>query len=686
MSTLKTLYKKANKLINEKSPYLLQHAYNPVDWYPWGEEAFEIAKEENKLVFLSIGYSTCHWCHVMERESFEDEEIAKILNKYFVSIKVDREERPDIDNIYMTFCQMYSGSGGWPLTVIMTHDKKPFFVGTYFPKEDRYGRRGLKDILNSIKDSWIKDKENILILSNNIAEGISKFGISKNQGKINKDIVNITFKDLKQSFDKKYGGFSIQPKFPLSHNISFLLKYYFITGENLALYMAEKTLQSMYKGGIFDHIGYGFSRYSTDEKWLAPHFEKMLYDNALLITPYTEAYAITKNVFYKDVVDKIVKYLVKNMLDKEGGFYSAEDADSEGVEGKFYLWSRDEIIKILGEEKGEVYCRYYDVTENGNFEHKNIPNLIKTDINFIEKDNNLKNLLEQCRNKLFSIREKRIHPHKDDKILTSWNGMIIASLAYAGRVLNNYNYIKIAENVWNFISNKLISKEDNRLFGVYRKGESYNLAFLDDYAFTIGGLIELYQSTFKLYYLKKAIELNNNMLNLFWDNDNGGLYFYGEDSEKLIARNKESYDGAIPSGNSVAALNMVNLSKFTNDLDLEDKINKQFFAFGEEINKNPLGYSNFVIAFMSYYESIKQIVITGNKEDADTKAILEKVNSKYNPFSIIILNDESSELFKVNSFLKEQKKVNNKTTIYICENFSCKSPVNNIDELDKLLG
>lgn len=597
-----------NILINEKSPYLLQHAHNPVNWYPWGEEAFSKAKAEDKPIFLSIGYSTCHWCHVMERECFEDEDVAKVLNENFISIKVDREERSDIDSIYMTFCQAYTGSGGWPLTIIMTPEKKPFFAGTYFPKESKYGRPGLIELLDSIYDMWSKDKKRLINYSLEMIDQIKReteIEIDENN-KINESVIKETIESLKQFFDKRYGGFSRVPKFPTPHNMYFLLEYYIKTEDEKALNMVEETLKHMYKGGIFDHVGFGFSRYSTDEKWLVPHFEKMLYDNALLSLIYTKTYEITGKELYKRIAEKIYTYMINNMISPEGGFYSAEDADSEGIEGKFYVWDIEEIEKVLGKQDGKTYCELYGITERGNFEEKNIPNLINRDIEKLELNENLKEQLEKMRAKLYDYREKRIHPFKDDKTLTSWNGLAIASFAYGGRIFNNQSYIEISERAADFILKRLI-RDDGRLLSRYREGESAYAAVLEDYAFVIWGLIELYKANSQYKYQEKCIYLHDQMMKLFWDEKQGGLYLYGLDSEELIVRPKELYDGAIPSGNSVATFNMLRLYDITDDTKFKQFAERQFKAFGTTAKRNPIAYTHFITAYINSFNLFEKI-------------------------------------------------------------------------------
>ncbi|MCD3194571.1 thioredoxin domain-containing protein [Clostridium botulinum C] len=665
---------KSNRLINEKSPYLLQHAYNPVDWYPWCEEAFLKAKQENKPIFLSIGYSSCHWCHVMEKESFEDEEVAKILNDKYISIKVDREERPDVDNTYMTFCQAVTGSGGWPLTIIMTPEQKPFFAGTYFPKKSMYGRPGIIQILKQISDEWKNNKDKIINTSNKLLNTMKERVSQDKSEEINGSILHDAIMEMNYYYDNKYGGFGIAPKFPTPHKLMLLLIYYKVYNDKSALGMVENTLKCMYKGGIFDHIGFGFSRYSTDEKWLVPHFEKMLYDNALLAYVYTEAYQVTGKSFYKEVAEKIFTYILRDMTSPEGGFYSAEDADSEGVEGKFYVWSLEEIQSILGEDAKE-FCNTYDITEKGNFEGKNIPNLIGKDLENIDK-------LEELRNKLFKVREKRVHPFKDDKILTAWNALMIVSLSYAGRVFENKEYINRAKKAYDFIENNLIRK-DGRLLARFRHGEAAYIAYLEDYSFLVWALMELYEATFESNYLKQALNFTDKMIKLFWDEESYGFFHSGRDGEKLILNLKDSYDTAIPSGNSVTAMNLIKLSKITGDNSLGEKAYKMFQGFGGNIKESLQSHSIFLISYMNYIKPSRQIVIASEKEDRLFKEMIKKVNKRFMPFTIILLNDGNLE--NIVPFIKDEKKIDNKTTAYICENFSCNKPVYNIEDFIKLI-
>ncbi len=562
-----------NKLANEKSPYLLQHASNPVDWYPWNDEAFEKAKQEDKPVFLSIGYSTCHWCHVMEHESFEDEKVAELMNDTFVSIKVDREERPDIDGIYMTVCQMLTGGGGWPLTIIMTPDKKPFFAGTYFPKSNRFGRAGLLEIIPQIKDYWLNKKDEILRSTDQISLALTKTGDKKNPGELNEKTFDRAFNDFKNRYDSKFGGFGSAPKFPSPHNLLFLLRYWKRTGNSGAIEMVKKTLTEMRRGGIYDHLGYGFHRYSTDQQWLVPHFEKMLYDQALLIIAYIEAYQVTKDEIFKNTAKEIIEYVIRDMTSPEGGFYSAEDADSEKEEGKFYLWDESELRDILKDE-ADLFIKVFNCEKGGNWVDHTIGGAPGTNILHLDKSlkelskdtgikvEELKNKIKSAREKLFKTREKRVHPYKDDKILTDWNGLMISALSKAAQTFDEVKYSKAAEKAVKFIEDNLTLK-NGRLLHRFREGEAGLPAHVDDYSFLIAGLLDLYETDFDVNYLKIAVSLQQTQIDHYWDNENGGFFFTSDDGEKLLFRQKEIYDGAIPSGNSVALINLLKLGRIT---------------------------------------------------------------------------------------------------------------------------
>ncbi len=557
-----------NRLIKEKSPYLLQHAYNPVDWHGWNEEAFERARAENKPIFLSIGYSTCHWCHVMEKESFEDAEVAELMNEAFVSIKVDREERPDIDHVYMTVCQMMTGSGGWPLTIIMTPDKKPFFAATYIPKESRYGRAGMMELIPRIRDVWADRHKDVLDSAENMTTALQSIEKESSGELLDAGVLDKAYEELSQRFDKTYGGFSGAPKFPTPHNFFFMLRHWRRTDQPDALKMVEKTLQEIRWGGIFDQIGFGFHRYSTDREWLVPHFEKMLYDQAMLALAYLETYQATGNTFYSETAKEIFTYVLRDLRSPEGGFYSAEDADSEGVEGKFYVWTEQELREILPADEADLMVRAFHVEKTGNFREEASGKSLGANILYMGKPlsdiasdlklpaERLKKKIDSARSKLFEVRERRVHPHKDDKILTDWNGLMIAALARGAQVLGDKTYSDAAEQALEFILKKM-RQPDGRIRHRFRDGEAGIGAILDDYAFLVWGLMETYEATFDARCLETALELNTDMIRHFWDQKGGGLYFTADDAENLIVRKKEVYDGALPSGNAVAMLNLL---------------------------------------------------------------------------------------------------------------------------------
>jgi uncharacterized protein YyaL (SSP411 family) len=686
--------RKPNRLINEKSPYLLQHAYNPVDWYPWGEEAFNKAKTEDKPIFLSIGYSTCHWCHVMERESFEDDEVAKILNEGFVSIKVDREERPDIDHIYMEVCQAITGHGGWPLTIVMTPDKQPFFAGTYFPKSARYGRPGLMEILQQLQEKWQHDRNRILEASQQIVEAIRPRFQSVGAGELSTETLEKAFQQFSRQYDRQYGGFGQAPKFPSPHQYLYLLRYWKRTGNTKALEMVEKSLVSMYRGGMYDHIGFGFSRYSTDPYWLVPHFEKMLYDNALLTIAYAEAYQATGNSFYKQVVEQVLTYILRDMTSPEGGFYSAEDADSEEEEGKFYVWRPNEILDILGPEDGELFCDYYGITEQGNFEHQtSIPNLLETDLltyhnHLGESREEWQTYLNGLRERVFAAREQRVHPHKDDKILTAWNGLMIAALAKASQAMQRADYAEAAERAYRFLTTHL-QRADGRLLARYRDGQAAYPGYLDDYAFVIWGLLELYEATWNVQYLEDAIHLTQEMNRLFWDDEHGGYFFYGSDSETLFARPKEIYDGAMPSGNSVAALNLLRLARLTSDPALEERAQAQLQAFSGNVSRYPTGYAYFLMALDFALGPTQEVVLTGPMHSL--QAMSQTVHTAFLPHTVVLVKptDQKAAMNKIDQLVpaaRDQAPIDDQATAYVCQNFSCHAPVTTLDALRLQLG
>lgn len=642
-----------NYLSNQTSPYLLQHADNPVNWYPWCDEAFERARAEDKPVFLSIGYSTCHWCHVMAHESFEDKEIAEILNQYYISIKVDKEERPDIDSIYMSVCQAFTGSGGWPTTIIMTPEQKPFFAGTYFPKTSRYGQIGLKELLLAVYEQWKTDREKLLESADEIIVFLNQK--TKVGDRINMQLMDSAFEIYKSIFDYKFGGFGEAPKFPTPHNLLFLMQYYEKNGNEDALKMVEKTLLQMYRGGMFDHIGGGFSRYSTDRNFLVPHFEKMLYDNALLILAYCRAYQITQKQIYCDVAEKIAAYILREMTSPGGGFYSAQDADSEGVEGKYYLLEPDEIMELLGEKKGKEFNQYFNITDRGNFEGKNIPNLLKSE--FVGKE------FDAFLSQVYEYRKKRYSLHLDDKILTSWNTLMIAALCHLYRVSRKEIYLNVAVKAQEFIQKNLC--EADTLYISWREGQHNGKGLLDDYANEIFALLTLYEATLESIYLEKARRFCNKIISDFYDNERGGFFLYGTENEQLILRPKETYDGAVFSGNSAMAYNLVRLYLITGEKKYGELAECQIKFMSAEAEHYPTGYAMFLIALSDYIEPQEKITIV-------VKDRQDLVNLSWR----IPLN---SVVYVVKDPTKEYPLKNDKTTFYICRGRTCQPPVNELD-------
>jgi uncharacterized protein YyaL (SSP411 family) len=683
-----------NRLAKEKSPYLLQHAGNPVDWYPWGEEAFEKAKSENKPIFLSIGYSTCHWCHVMEHESFEDPEVARLMNEAFVCIKVDREERPDIDNIYMTAARLSSGGGGWPLTIIMTPDKKPFFTATYIPRDNRYGNLGMMELIPKIKEIWSVQRDEVLQSAERFVNALQQSSLYRGGNALDANVLDSAFEQFEATFDSRFGGFGQAPKFPTPHNLMFLLRYWKRSNNPRALEMVEKTLREMRRGGIYDHIGYGFHRYSTDSEWLLPHFEKMLYDQALMAMAYLETYQATGKGEYAQTAREIFEYVFRDMTDPVGGFYSAEDADSEGEEGKFYVWTVEEIQELLEEDDAELFIKIHGLEEEGNFAEQatgqktgeNIIHLKKSRAELAEeknlKENELLSRMEAARRKLFDVREKRIRPHKDDKILTDWNGLMIAAMAMGGRILDDNKYESAARKAVDFIMSRMRTN-NGELLHRYRDGESAIKAHLDDYAFLIWGLIELYQTGFDIKHLKAALELNNEILGLFWDNDSGGLFLSQETPDDLIVRQKEIYDGATPSGNSVAAYNLLRLGRITANPDLEKKFEEIATLFSSEVRRAPSGFAMLLNAVDFGTGPSFEIVISGKEGSNDTEKMMRALNSEFIPNKVVVFrpDDDMPEIAQIARYTINQKTLNGKATAYICRNHACNLPSSDHNEM-----
>jgi len=699
----------SNRLVKEKSPYLLQHAHNPVEWYPWGDEAFQKARKEDKPVFLSIGYSTCHWCHVMEEESFENAEVAKVMNEHFVSIKVDREERPDLDNIYMTAVQAMTGTGGWPLNVFLTPEGKPFFGGTYWPPEDRWGRPGFVSVLEAVAKAWREEKKEIIDQGENLTQLIQKPVKSEDKMSfsLGDETLRRAYEELSGAFDSTYGGFGRGMKFPRSHTLSLLLRFWKRTEEKRALAMVEKTLSEMAQRGIWDHLGGGFHRYATDPQWFLPHFEKMLYDQAILAKSYLEAYQATGRKEYEAVVRKTFEYVLRDLRGREGAFYSAEDADSTDPlaakkrEGAFYVWEKSQITDLLGEEKGEIFGFIYGVEEEGNvredpqgeFPRKNVLSLVRrvdeAAKEFKKPVPEIERILEESGKKLFEARLKRPRPHRDDKILTDWNGLMISSLALGSRVLAKPGYEEAARQAADFILKKLVRK-DGRLLHRYRDGEASILGTIEDYAFFIHGLVDLYEANFEARYLAEAKRLAEEMVRLFWDEKQGGFFFTAGDAEKLIVRQKEIYDGAIPSGNSFAALDLLRLGRLTMAKDFEKKAQALFDAFSAPVSQNPEAYPQMLIALDFAVGPSREIVIAGEgTADDETQAFIGLIYSRFLPNKVVALHPSEPKtkaaIEALAPFIKNQLPLRNKPTVYVCENYNCKFPTTQLSELENLL-
>ena len=640
-----------NHLQHETSPYLLQHAENPVDWYPWGEAAFRRAREEDKPVFLSIGYSTCHWCHVMAHESFEDAEIAEILNRYFVSVKVDREERPDIDSIYMAVCLAFTGSGGWPTSIFMTAEQKPFFAGTYFPKSGWGGRPGLRELLLVIHEKWETDRTTLLRQADAVVSALEQGG--GEPGTADAGLLDSAVLLYKQTYDRKNGGFGDAPKFPTPHNLLFLLTYYERRRDAACLEMAERTLVQMYRGGLFDHIGFGFCRYSTDGRFLVPHFEKMLYDNALLILAYCKAYAVTNKTLYLEIAEKTAAYVLREMTSPGGGFYSAQDADSDGEEGKYYLFTPEEITGLLGQTDGEAFNRRFGISGTGNFEGKNIPNLLNSE----PQDNTFDGLLE----KVYQYRKKRCALHLDDKVLTSWNALMTAALCRLYRVSGKAMYLTAAKRAEDFIQKYLW--ENGRLFVSFRAGRRGAKGFLDDYAAYLYAQLALYEATLEQEHLDLAERLCGDVLASFRDGENGGFYLYGSDSETLLLRPKETYDGAIPSGNSMMAWNLVRLAQLTSDRGYEREAERQLNFLAADAEQYPAGYAMFLLALLDWESPPPKVTV-----------VLAGQEKKFT-----VPPDAVARL--LSGPTKEFPLKDGKTTFYVCRNQSCLPPVNDLNEV-----
>ena len=700
---------RANRLITEKSPYLLQHAHNPVDWYPWGEEAFDKARREDKPIFLSIGYSTCHWCHVMERESFESEELAALLNRHFVPVKVDREERPDVDRVYMTFVQASTGSGGWPMSVWLTPDLKPFFGGTYFPPDSRYGRPGFAAVLEHLAKAWISERTRILQAGDEVLHQLREQVAPKAAPPAwpGDSVVDSCFYSLRRSHDSRLGGFGGAPKFPRPSTHNFLLRYWHRTGNDEAREMVLLTLGEMAKGGMYDQIGGGFHRYSVDERWFVPHFEKMLYDQAQLAVSYLEAYQITADEQYSAVARGILDYVLRDMTSTEGGFYSAEDADSvidparphEKGEGAFYIWTQKEIEALLPSAEARWFCHRYGVEPEGNvrndphgeFVGRNILYQAKTPAEVARQfglDQTLaEKKLAEAASVLLDARGSRIRPHLDDKILTSWNGLMISAFALGAQVLGDARYIDAARSAADFILSRLYDSSTGILLRRYRDGEAAIAGFLDDYAFFATALFDLYETTFDLQYLESAFAIAEKMKALFEDSEVGGFYSSAASDAELVLRLKDDYDGAEPSGNSAAAGLFHRLAHLSGRADFLASAEKTLAAIGGRFSGSPAAIPQMLAVQMCAAGTPKQIVIAGRRDDALTAQMVREVHGRFLPGRLILLleGQDARRLARWSPAVAGMDERNATATAYVCENFICRRPVNSLDGLRELL-
>jgi uncharacterized protein len=655
-----------NRLIDETSPYLLQHAHNPVDWYAWGPEALERAAQEDKPILLSIGYSACHWCHVMEHESFENEAIAELMNRNFVNIKVDREERPDLDQIYMTAVQIMTGSGGWPMTVFLLPTGEPIFGGTYFPPDDRYGRPGFRRVLETIAEAYRNRRAEIVENAKGFREHLSRQTFQTKEGeRIDASLLDIACRAMASRFDPREGGFGGAPKFPPSMSIDFLLRYHHRTGDEHALHMATLTLDKMAYGGMYDQVGGGFHRYSTDDHWLVPHFEKMLYDNALLARVYVDAYRSTGDQLYKRIAEETLDFVVREMRDPNGAFYSTQDADSEGVEGKFYVWSNDEFRRVVGEDANTL-ADYFDVTAHGNWEETNILHVTRP------PDQQTQAKVEAAKKKLYAAREKRVKPGRDEKVLTDWNGLMLRAFAEAAAHLGRHDYRVIAEANANFILNTLW--DGSHLLHTYKDGRARFNGYLDDYANLADGLFALYELTFDFKWLDAAVRITDRMIEQFWD-DNGGFYFTGRDHESLLTRTKDFFDNATPSGNSVAADVLLKLSAVSDRQDYREKAESIFLTAAGLLKQYASGFGRLLAAFDFYVGPSKEVALIGSAEP-----FLSILRKRYTP-RLVVAGGSDDRV----ALLRNRPMVSGQPTAYVCENFTCKQPVTDVAAFEKAL-
>ncbi|MCH8310513.1 MAG: thioredoxin domain-containing protein [Chloroflexi bacterium] len=676
----------SNRLIHETSPYLLQHANNPVDWFPWGDEAFREARERGVPILLSVGYSSCHWCHVMERESFENEETAALMNEKYVSIKVDREERPDVDSIYMAAVQAMSGHGGWPMTVFLTPEGEPFYGGTYFPPDDRGGLPSFRKVLQAISNEYVNNKSEVNRITSQLVQRLKQMSASvRSLDPLTDSIFDQAFTTIVSQFDDQHGGIGLQPKFPQPMTYEFLLRYYARTGNSDALEMVEITLDQMARGGIYDQLGGGFHRYSTDTFWLVPHFEKMLYDNALLVKLYLHAYQVTGDESYRKVVEETLEYVRREMTSPEGGFYSAQDADSEGVEGKFFVWRPEQIEKLLGKERGELVNLHYGVTNTGNFEGRTIlhvPGSIQqTAAHFGISEDEARKILDESRGILLEERVQRVAPMRDDKTLTVWNGLMLRAYAEAGAVLNRPDYVAVAQKSAEFLLREL--REGNRVLRTHKDGRSKLKGYLDDYACLIDGLIALHEADLDPAWLAHADTLAQSMIDLFWDPVTAQFFDTGSDQESLIFRPRDQGDNAVPSGISMAVEVLLKLSVITDNKDYQTKAVDSLRSAREMMTRFPTGAGHWLTALDFYLSTPKEIVIVGNPQDDATIELARTVFGSFVPNHVLVSSDPAKPQTLQYPLIADRPMLNGQPTAYVCENYVCNLPVTSTDELGK---
>ena len=682
-------HKYTNALIDETSPYLLQHAHNPVDWHPWSEETLAKAHAENKPILLSIGYSACHWCHVMEHESFENEAIAKLMNENFVNIKVDREERPDLDQIYMNAVQMMTGQGGWPMTMFLTPDGVPFYGGTYFPPEDRYNMPGFPRVLMSVAEAYRSQPDQVANTTASMLGELRRVGLAESSREmLTIEILDSAYRRIAANYDRAHGGFGGAPKFPPSMTLEFFLHTYHRRNSSEALEMVQHTCRQMAEGGMYDQLGGGFHRYSVDAQWLVPHFEKMLYDNALLTRLYLHLFQVTKDDFARRIAQETLDYVVREMTDAAGGFYSSQDADSEGVEGKFFVWSRQEIIDALGEHNGNLFCEYFDVTERGNFEAKNIlhvgSSLEDTAKRLGVSVEELSKIIDAGRRKLFDIRERRVKPGRDEKVLTAWNGLMLGSFAEGAAILNRPDYRQVAEANASFLLDQM--RKNDLLLRTYKDGQAKLNGYLEDYACFIDGLISLYEATGKLRWIQAAVSLADKMIEQFWDEDAGGFYFTGKDHEQLIVRSKEFLDNATPSGNSIAGLSLLRLALLTGNQDYHRRATDVLRLMANQIRRYPSAFGFALCALDFYLDSPHEIAIVGAASDSRLDELVSTVWQTYLPNRVVALCTEAqAETAALVPLLRERNTLNDQPTDFVCEAYTCQTPVHSSCELIKQL-